>query len=356
MAVVEALTGRTVVADGKELLYFSGTSYLGMCKNSQLEAIIQEGAKRYGTTYSSSRNSNLKLAVYDEAEELLAALAGAEAALTFSSGYLAGQALIRTISKGQAFIYAPDAHPAIWQSAADANHVDFDLWVESLAESINACSGEVVLLMNSVDPLKARKYDFSWVAQLPVNRSITLIVDDSHGFGLINEGAGIYPTLKQLVKPNVALIVVGSMGKALGIAGGVVMGPARIIALLRKSPYFIGGSPAPPAYLYAFIHAQNIFATSRQQLKRNVQQFQQLVRHTGLFNYFDDYPVFYTKEHNLYFALEEDAIISCFPYPDPESAPVTRVVINSLHTSGDISFLAEKIEKFRVGEKMIKRV
>ncbi|MDX5437538.1 MAG: aminotransferase class I/II-fold pyridoxal phosphate-dependent enzyme [Pontibacter sp.] len=352
MAVVEALTGRTIVADGKELLYFSGTSYLGMCKNSQLESLIHEGSKRYGTTYSSSRNSNLKLAVYDEAEEMLAALAGAEAALTFSSGYLAGQALIRTIAKGQTFIYAPDAHPAVWRTAADANHQDYTSWVASLPESIKHSRGEVVLVMNSVDPLRARKYDFSWISQLPTNRNITLVVDDSHGFGLLGEnGAGVYPALKKLAKPNVELIVVASMGKALGIAGGVVLGPANRINSLRKSPYFVGGSPAPPAYLYAYVHAQDVFSQARQQLVRNVQQFQQLVNGCDLFNYFDTYPVFYTKEHSLYYALEEDAIISCFSYPDPDSEPITRVVVNSLHTSEDISFLAGKIEAYRVGEK-----
>ncbi|GAB3199382.1 7-keto-8-aminopelargonate synthetase-like enzyme [Pontibacter aydingkolensis] len=352
MAVVEAFTGRTVIVNGKERLYFSGTSYLGMSKNSRLEALIHAGGKRYGTTYSSSRGSNLKLAVYDEAESMLASHAGAEGALTFSSGYLAGQALIRTLDTGQSFIYAPDAHPAVWRTAADANHTDYTSWVEALPSAIAACSGDVVLVMNSVDPLYARKYAFNWITDLPEDKQITLIVDDSHGFGLLGEkGAGVYPELRKLLKLNVELVVVASMGKALGIAGGVVLGSTGLIGSLKKSPYFMGGSPAPPAYLYAYLHAQKVYEQARQQLTRNVLHFQQMISDTGLFNFFDTYPVFYTKHHGLTSALEDDIIISCFPYPDPDSEPITRVVINSLHTFDDIEFLAGKIEQYRVGVK-----
>ncbi|MBC5992324.1 aminotransferase class I/II-fold pyridoxal phosphate-dependent enzyme [Pontibacter cellulosilyticus] len=357
MPVVEQLTGRTVVADGKERLYFSGTSYLGMNVNRELAALIQEGGKRYGTTYSSSRNSNLKLAVYDEAEILLAAQAGAGAALTFSSGYLAGQALIRTLDQGQRFIHAPDAHPALWRNASDANHTDFDSWVNSLQEIIADAEGEVVIVVNSVDPLKARKYNFDWAGRLPTDRHITLVVDDSHLLGLSGEsGAGTFPEIARQVKQHVELVVVASMGKALGIAGGVVLGTESRIASLRKSPYFIAGSPAPPAYMYAFVHAQELFEQARMQLKYNVQHFQELIKHHQLFDYFDTYPVFYTKEHGLYYALEEEVIISCFPYPDPESMPITRVIINSLHTSDDLEVLAEMIEKYKVGEKVARKV
>ncbi|MDX5437272.1 MAG: aminotransferase class I/II-fold pyridoxal phosphate-dependent enzyme [Pontibacter sp.] len=350
MPVVEQLTGRAVVVDGQERLYFSGTSYLGMNANPELAALLQEGGERYGTTYSSSRASNLKLAVYEEAENMLAAMVGAEAALTFSSGYMAAQALIRTLDKGQPFFYAPDAHPALWRTPADANHTSYTAWVQSLEERFETVTEEVVLVMNSVDPLRACKYNFDWVARLPADKQITLVLDDSHGLGVLGEkGAGMYPELKRLVNSNVRLVLVSSLGKALGIAGGVVMGSEECIATLRKSLYFVAGSPAPPAYMHAFVHAGQLYAEARQQLQQNVQAFQELVVHTQLFAYFDTYPVFYTSNHDLYFDLKDKAIISCFPYPEPNSEPITRIIINSLHTSEDIAQLAEMIGKYSVG-------
>ena len=353
MPVVEQLTGRTVVVDGQERLYFSGTSYLGMNANPELSALLQEGGKRYGMTYSSSRASNLKLAVYEEAENLLAALVGAESALTFSSGYMAGQALIRTLDKGQPFFYAPDAHPALWRTPADANHTSYTSWVQSLAERFETVADEAVLVMNSVDPLRACKYNFGWLADLPAEKQITLVLDDSHGLGVLGEnGAGMYPELQKLTKPNVRLLLVSSLGKALGIAGGVVMGPEECVAALRNSLYFRAGSPAPPAYMYAFVHAQKLYKQARQQLHKNVVAFQRLVTHAHLFHYFDAYPVFYTPDHKLYFSLKDKAIISCFPYPEPDSDPITRIIINSLHTTEDLEQLAEMIVKYKMGEKM----
>ena len=68
MISVQELPGRTVKVKGKELLYFSGTSYLGIGKNEAFREQLLEGMKRYGTNYSSSRTSNLQLAIYEETE------------------------------------------------------------------------------------------------------------------------------------------------------------------------------------------------------------------------------------------------------------------------------------------------
>lgn len=334
--------------DGKELLYFSGTSYLGMSRNPEFQQFLLEGIQQYGSNYSSSRASNLQLAVYEEAEQLLATLTGADAALTFSSGYLAGQAVINAINAGQTFIYAPETHPAMWRRKSDRNHGSYKTWTLALPAKVAAVEAqETVIVSNSLDPLMAEKYRFDWVGHLPEDKRILLVIDDSHGFGITGRtGAGIYPELKGLLKPNVELVVVSSFAKAYGVPGGVVFGSCGFINLLKQSSFFTAGSPIAPAYLYAFIHAQAIYKRERKRLFGNVAYFQQLIKDTGIFRYFDDYPVFYTKENKLYDALNQDCLLSSFPYPDPGSDPITRVIINSLHQREDIQFLAGKIEVY----------
>jgi 7-keto-8-aminopelargonate synthetase-like enzyme len=113
------LPGRTLTVEGKEHLYFSGTSYLGMARNEVFAAYLQEGMKLYGTNYSSSRISNLKLQIFEQAEEYLARFTGAGAALTMSSGFLTGQMLVRLLENKGRFIYAPRTHPALWRTQAD---------------------------------------------------------------------------------------------------------------------------------------------------------------------------------------------------------------------------------------------
>ncbi len=350
MLVTHQLPGRTVVIDGKERLYFSGTSYLGISKNLGFQQLLQEGMSRYGTNYGSSRTSNLQLAVYEAAEQQLALMANAATALTFSSGYMAGQAAIQTLDYRQPVLYAPGTHPAVWQNpqhvrqtaSVGTNYHSWALHISAQVAALNSRQGAIIA--NALDPLLAEKYAFEWVGQLPEDKQITLLLDDSHGFGITGrEGEGIYREVYAQLKPNVKLLVVSSLGKAYGIPGGVVFGDPDLIAPLKKSPFFTAGSPVPPAYLYAFVQAQSIYEEARLQLKTNVNYFQQQLPHIPdtSFHYFDHYPVFYTPDNALAKAIEDQCIISSFPYPNPDSQPITRIVINSLHTTDDIDGLCE---------------
>jgi len=112
MLEVDHLPGRTLHANGRAYLYCSGTGYLGIARNPAFAELVVAGISRYGTNYSSSRSSSVQLRIYAEAEAYLAAYAGAEAALTVSSGYLAGQLAVAALAEAGRFKYEPGAHPA----------------------------------------------------------------------------------------------------------------------------------------------------------------------------------------------------------------------------------------------------
>ncbi|MDX5483281.1 MAG: aminotransferase class I/II-fold pyridoxal phosphate-dependent enzyme [Hymenobacteraceae bacterium] len=345
----DQLPGRTLVVDGEELLFFSGTSYLGIPVNEQFRHCVLEGMARYGTNYSSSRNSNLQLRVFEEAEDYLAHYTGAEAAFTMSSGYLACQALVQTLQGSGHFIYAPNTHPALWRSTADEVTGNYDAWVGPMLQQVQTSGEEhIILVCNSLDPLKARKHGFSWLNSLPDDKQITLIVDDSHGFGVTGEdGAGIFGQLAARLQPNVRLVVASSMGKALGIPAGVVLGEKELVDKLRYSHYFGGASPAIPAYLYAFLQCEPVFKEARQKLFSNIAFFLQHLERPEQFSYFDGYPVFGVHEHSLAAYLQEHGvIISSFRYPTPADDPITRVVLSSAHTQEDIQRLTGLINQF----------
>ncbi len=348
MYSTHTLPGRTVMIAGRERLYFSGTSYLGISKSPDFQQVLLEAMQQYGSSYSSSRVSNLQLSVYQQAEQLLTSLTGAASALTFSSGYLAGQAAVHALNQGQTFVYAPDTHPAVWRQAQDDWHGDYKTWALGLPATLAATEGKLVIVSNSLNPLQAEKYRFDWVEHLPEDREVTLLVDDSHGFGIIGkDGTGIYPELSARLKDNVHLVVVSSFGKACGIPGGMVLGSQAMVQKLWKSPFFTAGSPIPPAYLEAFLQAQAIYHRARKQLFANIKHFRQLVEATHLFRYFEHYPVFYTPDNGLCEAVREDCLLSSFPYPDPDSQPITRVVVNSLHQPKDLEMLAARIWHYK---------
>jgi 8-amino-7-oxononanoate synthase len=183
---------------------------------------------------------------------------------------------------------------------------------------------------------------------LPTDKQITLIVDDSHGFGVTGDsGAGIFGQLKARLQPNVQLVVASSMGKALGIPAGVVLGDKELIDKLRNSYYFGGASPAIPAYLYAFLQCESVFKEAREKLFSNIAYFLQHLERPAQFSYFDRYPVFGVPNHRLAAYLQEHGvIISSFRYPTPADDPITRIVLSSAHRVEDIQRLSELINQF----------
>ncbi|WKN45887.1 aminotransferase class I/II-fold pyridoxal phosphate-dependent enzyme [Tunicatimonas pelagia] len=347
MIETQALPGRTIVTEGKERLYFSGTSYLGIHKNVIFQELLRDGFSQYGTGYSSSRSSNVQLSIYEESESWLASFVGAPSVLTFSSGYLTGQALVRTLDQGQRFVYAPQAHPALWRNEKDNVPGQYSEWVSHLEAKVGYGDEEVVIVTNSVDPLYAQPHSFAWVAHLPEYLKVTLIIDDSHGLGVLGErGEGIYATVKQLTPPNVSLVVVSSLGKALGVPGGVVLGDNSTVQQLKRSTYFVAASPAIPAYLHAMLRAEKLYALLLTQLRENVQHFQSLIQNTDVFQYFGNYPVFYSSDQSLCEALSDQCVLSNFPYPNPDSDCITRVVISALHTRSDFDTLAQLVREY----------
>ena len=333
-----------------DYLFFSGTSYLGMNHNAAFRNHIVEGMERYGSSYGSSRSSNFRLQVYDEAEEYLAMFTGAPAALTLSSGYMAGQLVINAFRNSLFFIYAPDTHPAVCRTPEDFYTGDFSSWSESITKQVEqAKKKDIAIVCNAVDPLRCNVMDFDWVKSLPSGKTITLIVDDSHGLGVTGEnGSGIY---KKIVKPDhIKLIVVSSLAKAMGIPGGVVLCDANTKSFLQQTAAYSSASPAAPASLYAFLKSIDIFSEARQKLQENIKHFKQLLQQPGLFTSLPAYPVFYTPENRLpLFLAEKKILISSFAYPKTDGKIISRIILNSNHTPEDISTLTDAICAFAGG-------
>lgn len=347
MLETENIPGRTILIKGTEYLYFSGTSYLGIAKDKKFSHFLMEGLQKYGNNYSSSRISNLQLKVFEEAETYLATYTGAEAALTMSSGYMAGQIVVRMLEGAGEFIYAPKTHPALWRKPADFFVDDYTAWVNQLKGQIEKIPAQkIIILSNSLDPLLAEDYHFEWIKTLPDKKEFIVIIDDSHGFGITGkEGAGIF---SQVHPPgHVELIVVSSMGKALGIPGGVVLSSRQTIEKLKESAFFGGSSPAVPAYLFAFLQANEVYKEARGKLIKNISQFVAGIQETRLFRFIPNYPVFYTS-HNTLAAklLNQNIVVSSFPYPSPADKLITRVIVNSLHTENDIRQLIANIQTY----------
>ena len=77
--LVENFPDRTITLNNKKFLYFGGTAYLGLATHPGFQDILIKSIQKWGTFYGSSRNSNIKLAIYNRFEDFFAQQIGAEA-------------------------------------------------------------------------------------------------------------------------------------------------------------------------------------------------------------------------------------------------------------------------------------
>ncbi|WP_373512687.1 pyridoxal phosphate-dependent aminotransferase family protein, partial [Persicitalea sp.] len=315
-----SLPGRTVtLADGREFLWFSGTDYLGMGHNETFQAHLAEGFRRYGTHYGSSRNGSVQLAVYEEVEAALAGFVGAPAALVVSSGMWSGQLLLSGLETAAQIHYAPIVHPALWGPGYITQELAWSEWLRQTIQKIQQSEGQQnhLICTDAIGSPWVEEYALDLLHGLPDGRQTTLIVDDSHGLGVLgNHGRGVFSQLPQ--SKNVRSVITASLNKALGVPGGVIFGNKDFIRSIRQSPRFAGSSPAAPAYFYAL--QQNlitgVFQEAHQNLLANIEYFTQRLPLKNYLAQIEKYPVFCSRDPSLYPHLFENGILtSHFSYP-----------------------------------------
>ncbi|KAB7732053.1 aminotransferase class I/II-fold pyridoxal phosphate-dependent enzyme [Rudanella paleaurantiibacter] len=346
---IDQLPGRYVTYARRQCLFFSGTSYLGLSQNPAFQARVIQAMSQYGTVFGSSRNGNLRLRVYEEAEQALALWTSAPAALTVSSGMMAGQVVMQYLATNPdtVFMYGPHTHPALWhRTAVPLPQQSFDSWVADLPAQVQQQRARpLVLAMNSLDAVRSVAYSFDWVRQLPHHPALTLVVDDSHGIGVRNRG--IWAELSAQLPASVRLVVTASLAKAMGLPGGLVLADSVTVEGIRHTSFFGGASPMAPAPLAAFAGAEELYAEAQVRLARLVTLAEEVLLPTGLFRQAPHYPVFYTEHDELYaHALRHDLFIYSFAYPTPRDKANTRIVISAFHEPADIERLGEVVQAF----------
>ncbi|WP_421945664.1 aminotransferase class I/II-fold pyridoxal phosphate-dependent enzyme [Pedobacter sp.] len=331
----------TINLSGKVYLYFGGTAYLGIPQNEDFIKLYVDGIKKFGLNNGTSRSNNIQLGIYNDAEIEAADRFNAEAALITSSGYLAAQLTVKELSNFGSVIYAPSTHPALWQEKQPDAVGTFTDWSKHVVEKINAAPEKNwVLISNSMNNLIPEVYDFNFLDEIEKDKNIILIVDDSHGIGVNNNGFGAYIKLPKL--NNVENVVVASMAKALGVDAGLILGSEKIVNQLKSTNTFIGASPPSAAGLFAFTNGAEIYRNAQTKLYENIAVFENGINTNCTFE--PNFPAFLFNDADLANKLlQKQILISSFPYPGTNNTSINRVIISSWHSEEQIRKLIAAI-------------
>jgi 8-amino-7-oxononanoate synthase len=333
--VVNEFPDRKILIDGVEYLYFGGTNFLGITTNADFQNILFESIKKWGTAYGSSRNSNVKLSIYETAEKLLAKNINSEAALTVSSGMLAGKLVVEYLSKTtDAMFHFPDAHPALMNPASLPILINGELNSKLFDKNIS----KIAVLTDAVPSQYVEPIDLNILLTIPKEIQINLVIDESNSFGILeNDWQNI------LKKENINIIKVASLGKAIGISGGFIAGNQSFISEIQNQASFIGAAGMNPAFLETFVKAQQIYVLQKQKLQQNLHYIDTHFTNRTQFTYHPSYPIIYFDDEMVSKKLLENKIITTsFKYTNA-SGKLNRIVITANHTIKDLKQLIAQL-------------
>jgi len=333
--IVDSFPDSTINIDDEEYLYFGGTSYLGMATQPEFQSIITKNIKKWGTSYGSSRNSNVKLTVYNRVEDFFAQQIGSEASLSVSSGTLAGRLVIDFLStQFQTFFHYPKTHPSILAKHSLPLFVNNKLHPRLLDNIVE----EMVITVDAILSLEVTPTSFNFINDISSKKKITLIIDESHSLGIIgNQGEGIFNSISNNKLHR--KIMIASLGKAMGLSGGIIVSDHEFISSLKKEPVFISSSGANPAYLETYIQAQHLYIAQKSKLQHNLDFLKAKLHITKEFKFTDNYPVIYCYNDAIFAKLlENKIIITRFKYPTYKNM-MNRIVITANHSKKDLKKL-----------------
>jgi 7-keto-8-aminopelargonate synthetase-like enzyme len=197
---------------------------------------------------------------------------------------------------------------------------------------------EIVITVDAILSLEVTPTSFDFLNQISSNKKITLIVDESHSLGIVGKkGEGIFNSISN--EKLYRKIMISSLGKALGLSGGIIASDKQLIGALKTALIFVSSSGSNPAYLEAYLQAQDLYNIQRQKLKINLAFLNSKLNHTKEFKFTDNYPVIYSNNDAIFVRLlQNKIIITRFKYPTYKKL-MNRIVITANHTKEDLEKL-----------------
>ncbi|KXP01521.1 8-amino-7-oxononanoate synthase [Tsukamurella pseudospumae] len=244
------LTARRPDEPGLDL---ASNDYLGLSRHPRVLAAAADALRVWGAGATGSRLVTGTTELHESFERGLAEFLGAEAALCFSSGYLANLGVVTALAGRGALVVSDGGSHA---SLVDACRLSRARIVVTPRGDVNAVREALaartevraLVLTDSVYSADGMLAPVAGLYAAARAHGAVLVVDEAHGLGVRGDGGrGLVHELGLAGAPD--LVVTATMSKALGSQGGVVLGPQRVRAHLIDAarPFIFDTGLAPVA-------------------------------------------------------------------------------------------------------------
>lgn len=278
-AHVASPQGAVITLNGKRVLNFCSNDYLG------LAALGGDDLARSARTWQLGSGASHLVCGHSQAhhelERALAQHTGYEAALLFSTGYMANVGVQQALlARGDTALHDKLNHASLLDGAELSGakrlryHHNDALHLQQRLGALDG-SGLALVATDSIFSMDGDLADLPTIARVCQQHDALLMVDDAHGFGVLGEqgqGARAHFGLNTQDMP----LMVGTLGKALGGFGAFVAASQTMIDyLIQFARPYIYTTALPPALADAMLaNLERLKQPERHQaLERNINHF-----------------------------------------------------------------------------------
>ncbi len=355
----------------RQFLKMNSNCYLGLTRRPELVQAEEAAVHAFGTGPAAVRFISGTHEPHVRLEERLARFHGREAGMIFSSAYAAVVSVLVPLITAETAVISDELNHnciinAIRLSRPQSKEVYKHLDLAGLGEKLGAAAGKAKRAVVVTDGIFSMRGDHAPLAEIyavarrfdgEFPENVVVVVDDSHGVGAIGRtGRGT----EEHTGAGPADVLVATLGKALGVNGGYVVGSRTLRDYLREtSPMYIYSNPITVGEAAAALAAIEILDSPEglrllEHLRAMTARLAQGFVRLGYETIPGDHPVVplmvrdTARTRALVAHLKARAVLATgLSYPVvPRGDEEIRFQVNASHTPGDVDEVLAALESF----------
>ncbi len=359
--VSELRGGARVLVNGREMGQYASYSYLGLIGHPRIMAAAKEAVDRFSTGTHGVRSLAGSLVLHQELEESIADFKNAEAAITFSSGYVTNLTVVSTLVGRGDFVFSDKLNHASIVDGCLLSRAKFMRFrhndMDALEERLKNASADAVKLVvaDAVFSLDGDIIDLPKMVEVCRKYKAWLMIDEAHSVGVLGQtGRGIE---EHFGLEGAIDIKMGTLSKTIPSVGGYVAAEKPLIDYLRHaSRAYIFSAALPPAQVAAAIEAFKIIREEQwrvEKLRTNSMLFLNGIKERGFDTLRSEtaiVPVVCGSDERAFMMTREAQRRGIFVLPVvspavPEGTARLRATVTAAHEPDEIEFAMDILEE-----------
>ena len=291
--LTELETGQSpdITIDGKNYILLGSNGYLGLSVDPAVKEAAREALEKYGTGSGGSRLVSGSTDLHRELEDRIARFKKTEAAILFSSGYLANVGTISSLVGEGDVVYSDELNHASIIDGCRLSRAEIKIYphldtgrLESLLREDSGRKCRKLVVTDTVFSMDGDVAPLKEITDLSEKYGAALMVDEAHATGVLGKrgsGATEYFGVEERVP-----VVMGTLSKAVGSLGGYVAGSRHLVDFIRnRVRSYIFDTSLPASSLAASIAAIRIIENEperRERLWSLIHRFKNGIESMGL--------------------------------------------------------------------------